>query len=620
MAPEGSIERLKKKLYSRSAPDADRERRPLYPKESGAATDWKQTLTAPVGKALSSAERSRHFRPARILAASVVFFIIATAFGAFFFLGGNNIISSRNLNIGISGPTTIGGGEELTLQVMVTNRNSIGVQLADLVVEYPDGTRTAGNLGKELLRYRESLGDIAPGQSIQKTIHAVLFGQERTQKDIKITVEYRVTDSNAIFYKETTYPITISSSPASLSISAPSEAVSGQSFSTTIEVVSNSVTPLNNVLVHADYPFGFSFTSATPKPTYGDNVWNLGTILPGDKRSIVLTGTLEGQDNEERIFRYQTGIQSDQNDRELKAAFVDVIQTIAVKRPFIGIDLALSGKTADPFVAAPGQLIRGDITWTNNLDVPIVGGEIVVHFSGAALNTGSITSDSGFYRSADTSLVWSRDNADLAEIAPGKTGHFSFEFAPTLLSGNVRNPQIKLEISARGNRVAEGNVPESVDASLSRTVKISSDLALVGTITRLTGPLPPKANQETTYRVQLAVRNTANQIGDARVVASLPAYVRYIGSSGNDAITYSQVGGTVTWQIGNIASGGAGTTATFDISFTPSVSQLNTVPLLVGEQSVSGIDRFTGTPVSATSPSLTTRITGGTSGQEVVQP
>jgi len=620
MVPEGSIERLKKKLYSRGIPQFIRERRPLYSKEDGTATDWKEAVSEPVSKVLDSAQRSRYFRPPLILAVSVVFFFLATAFGAFFFFGGNNIISSSNLNIGISGPTSIGGGEELTLQISVTNRNSIPIELADLIIEYPDGTRTSGDIGKELPRYRETIGNISPGETAQKTVRAVLFGQERSQKDIKVTIEYRVADSNAIFYKDTNYPITISTSPVSVLVSAPTEAVSGQSLSFSVEVISNSATPLENVMVRGEYPFGFSFTSGTPKPTFGDNVWNLGTLTPGSKRTIILTGVLQGQDNEERVFRFQTGIQSEQNERELKAAFVDVAQTIAVKKPFIGIELALSGKTADPYVGVPGQPIRGDITWTNNLDTPIVAGEIVIRFSGAALNANSISSDTGFYRSSDTSLVWSRDLPDLAEIAPGKSGHFSFEFAPAVLSGNIRNPQIKLEISAKGNRVGEGNVPQSVDASLTRTVKVSSDLALTGSLSRLSGPLPPKANQETTYRVTLSVRNSANQIGDARVVAALPAYVKYVGNTGNDAISYSQVGGAVTWQIGNISSGGAVRTATFDISFTPSASQAGSVPLLVGEQSVTGIDRFTGGGVTAISPSLTTRISGGTAGQEVVQP
>ena len=86
-------------------------------------------------------------------------------------------------------------------------------ELADLLVEYPKGTRSSGNLGQELLRSRDSLGDIAPGERVKSSVKAVLFGEENTQKNIVVTVEYRVAGSNAIFYAEKQYQLTLSSSP-----------------------------------------------------------------------------------------------------------------------------------------------------------------------------------------------------------------------------------------------------------------------------------------------------------------------------------------------------------------------------------------------------------------------
>ncbi len=621
MEPEGSIDKLKKKLYSREEPQLTRERRVLYQHDESTPRTWSHTdLSAPVADVISRAERSRYFRPATVLILSVAFFALAVAFGAFFYLRGGNVVSAQNLAIDIAGPTTISGGDELTLQVSVRNANATPIQLADLIVEYPDGTRTSGNIGVELSRDRLSIGDIAPGGSAQKTIHAVLFGQERSEKDIKITVEYRVEGSNAIFYKDVVYPVLLSSSPLSITVKAPTETVSGQALSFTVDVTSNSQTPLQNVLLNATYPFGFTFTSASPRATYGSTVWNLGTLTPGDKKSVTLTGVLQGQDSEERLFRFQAGLQSDTDERSLKAAFTDVSQSVTVKKPFISIDLALNGASSDPYVATPGAMIRGDLTWNNNLTVPITDGQIALSFSGAGLNPGSIISEEGFYRSSDNTILWNRDtSAELVSIAPGQSGHFSFSFSPVVLSGGLRNPQIKLSVSAQGSRLSEQNVPESVEASLTRMVKISSDLSLTSSISMLSGPALPKANTESRYRVTLIAKNSANQVGDARVTAALPSYVAYVGS-GSSAVSYSQVGGMVTWQIDNLAAGSALQQAVFDISFTPSSSQVGSMPTLVGEQSLSGVDRFTGSNVSATASALTTQGAGGSGAAGVVQP
>jgi len=63
---------------------------------------------------------------------------------------------------------------------------------------------------------------------------------------------------------------------------------------------------------------------------------------------------------------------------------------------------------------------------------------------------------------------------------------------------------------------------------------------------------------------------------------------------------------TVQWTVGDLASG-ASSQAAFQISFLPSSSQENSSPPLVGNQNLTGTDRFTQTGVSATAGSLSTQ-------------
>ena len=64
------------------------------------------------------------------------------------------------------------------------------------------------------------------------------------------------------------------------------------------------------------------------------------------------------------------------------------------------------------------------------------------------------------------------------------------------------------------------------------------------------------------------------------------------------------------WKIGDVAAGTGTATpaedAAFQISFTPSVTQSGQEPILVGNQTLTGVDRFTSATVGNTAPDLTT--------------
>jgi hypothetical protein len=91
----------------------------------------------------------------------------------------------------------------------------------------------------------------------------------------------------------------------------------------------------------------------------------------------------------------------------------------------------------------------------------------------------------------------------------------------------------------------------------------------------------------------------------------LPDYVTYTGqvTPSDGSVTYDDSTHTVTWTIGNVAAGtGSATkaqTAAFQVSFTPSDSQVGTSPVLVGNQTLTGTDRFTSTSVGMVAPALT---------------
>jgi len=205
---QSRIEEMKKRLYSRRAKGfGPRKRRRLRGHDAEVGRGWKGGTLPPREYTPLPLKEKKSILPI-LLAASAVFFVAAIGISLILFFSSSNV-SPRNVNIVVQGPATIGGGEEMTLQITIINKNSVAMEAVDLIVEFPKGTRSVADLSVELPRVRESIGIIEPGGRVQKTIRAVLFGQEQSRQDMNITVEYRVEGSNAIFFADQTYQLTL---------------------------------------------------------------------------------------------------------------------------------------------------------------------------------------------------------------------------------------------------------------------------------------------------------------------------------------------------------------------------------------------------------------------------
>ena len=220
---DGSIEKLKRRLYSRTGKNLGIvKRRRLRPLGHDVEGQWKQE---PISEEVKK-KKDKHSILSTLLMFSVVFFIGSAGFAAYFFLGGSTTVSSQNIDIEIKGPISVRGNEELILQIAITNRNAISIQSTELLIEYPEGTRSADDLRAPLPRYRESLGTIASGEGIQKTVRAVLFGEEGSNMEIEVILEYRVEGSNAIFFKEQTYELVLGAAPLEITVDSVKEITS----------------------------------------------------------------------------------------------------------------------------------------------------------------------------------------------------------------------------------------------------------------------------------------------------------------------------------------------------------------------------------------------------------
>ncbi len=633
MPPEdkSKIEELKKTLYSRNAPEIRARKRLQFSKEDIAdiKTDWEHPNEENGIEEEKEISLNNKYKDnsmsflTKILIGSILFFVVAIGMGAYIVLNGVNVISANNIDISVSGPVTIAAGDPISLNIQVNNKNNIKLETVDLDVEFPAGTVDPSDTSKEMKEFRELMNDIAPGGIGQKTVNAVIYGEENTRKEILINVTYNVKGSNAIFKKQKSYDILISSSPISLSISSYKEIVSGQEFTFDVKLSSNSNEAIRNLLLKASFPFGFTVTSPDVILMGNIAIWRIGDIPSKGEKVISFKGKLEGQDDETRIFNFTLGAESVRIANTIGTEYVSAIQEVSIKKPFITASIILDEDTSgSEYLGIFNTPIRTRVSWFNNLPTAIADGEIRLKLSGNAFDKVSVSPEQGLYRSVDNEIVWNRiTTPELASIGPGETGNVYFSFTPRDFSTPSRlitNPSIALTLNISGKRVSESNVPENIVSSSNRSVIISSNISLSSILTRSappwsnTGPVPPQAEKNTTYTVTWTVDNTSSTVQGAEVRSSLPAYVRWTGliSPTNEDIKYSSNDGQIVWKVGNVDTYTSPSSrrkqVSFQISFEPSVADIGKSPILVNESALIAKDQFTNKALSDRTDSLTT--------------
>lgn len=600
----GSLERARASLYSSTV--SSRERPDLSSTDGHTLPhEWKEKNISDIAH-----PGERHVRIAGLFfAGAALFFLVAVVLAGYFFYFGSNSVSTDKVTIDIQGPTTIAGGDTVPLSLTITNRNPTAIENATIEVNFPEGTRSAANVLLPYPRYVENLGTIASGQVVSRSVKAVVFGGSGQTLSLPVSVSYGTVNSNATFEKKAVYALSVSSTPLSVAVDSLAETVSGGPIAFTVTVRSNATVPLNNVVLAATSPFGFSPTSSSQPFT--NSGFFIGTLAPGTTKQITLTGTLAGQDREQRVFRFTVGTSKSAQDQTLAVSYMTQDVTVTIAAPFITTALALNGDTSKNIVIAPGNTQNAVLSYTNTLSTTVTNASVKVTIAGSGVDYNSIRSGNGFYNSADHSIIFSKDtDPSLSSLAPGASGVGTFTFS-TVPAGVV-SPTVTFSISASGTRVGQSNVPEQVVTSAIKTVRVATAIGFTAQTSHAldafgaTGPIPPRADQPTSYVVMWNVQNKGSAIAGGTVSATLPSYVSYTGkTSGTGSFSYDSASRTVTWSAGDLSQGG-NAQGVFQVMFTPSLSQQGGAVQLTSPASFSGYDRFAGAQVTSSASAATT--------------
>jgi len=617
-----NIEKVEESLYSKTIDNIFVKRRHNLQEE--------QKTNAPTSWNVIDEEAESHFQLpySKILLGAFIFFVLALGFTFSKFFLGSNIVSGNNIDILVSGPVSIAGGEELPLDIQIINNNNVNLNSVSLKIEYPAGTKSSVDQSQDYPRYSESLGDINIGKSQKRLVKSVLFGEENSQQIVKITVEYRTTGSNAIFSKEKDFNVLISSSPVNVSVSAPTEINSNQLTDFSIDVSSNSTGIVKNLILKAEYPFGFNLSSSNPKSISSDgSVFAIGDLAPGAKRTIRISGAIAGQDGEQRVIKFTIGIPNNNDNTVVATPLASYVSTISLKKSSIGLDVAINQQSGDNLAIGVGNKNTVDISWKNNLPEQVYDMTIKIQFNSQVLDKNSVDIVSGYYNSADNSIIFDKGSQEgFSTVNPSDQGDLQFSFRSLYPSATLPisfgNSSLKMDISVVGSRAgSNGSQSEELLYSDTKTLKLSSVLRLLSRGFRTigpfenSGPFPPQVDNQTTYTITWTASDSFNNITGAKVSAFLPPNVTWTGytSPDSETITYDKGTGEVDWNLGDMRYGVGNNlparTVSFQVAITPSITQVGQELNLLNEATISGTDVYSGERIGEVKSPVTTTIT-----------
>lgn len=586
---------------------------PAKQEAAPSTTSGAAAYTPPEIAPMAQKKRSKKYR-LYIAAIGLVFFVLAVGLSSLFFMMGSNTISGENIAIDISGPFTVSGGEAVPIQVGVTNQNTVAIESATLIVRYPPGTQSADEEGKGLFIERLPLETIDSGETLNIPLRAVVFGEENEEKVIEAEIEYRIVGSNSTFAKEAEpYRFKIGSSPVVISVDSLHRVSSGQEEDITLTISSNSPNPLRDLIVRAEYPNGFDYSSSDPQPVSGQNVWRIDELASEEETTITITGVVVGRESDEYTMHFSVGVPGDEDPLSLASVFSSASTDFTVEQPFVDVTLAVNNNETGTVAVESGERVGVTIEVTNSTSETIYDGRVELVLSGNALSDYNVETTEGFYDSRNNTVSWDASSMDaLREIPPGEEVRLSVGLTP---DPDIEiTPQLAFDVSVRARRVSEGNATEELVGTAAAVAKVSSVTSVLTEAARDTsiwddrGPLPPVAEEETTYTITMFTQNGTNDIGDTEVTANLPSYVEWLdNTTGAGTITFNETTRTVTWNVGSVEANQS-KLASFQVALLPSISQVGTTPTLLGDQHLRATDRFTGAVVRARNNAVTTRL------------
>ncbi len=521
----------------------------------------------------------------------VILIIILAVVGIGTYLSWQSMSFSKEvLKLEILAPEKTTIGEDVEYVVKMKNNGTIRLESPQLVFTYPDGSIVDNNGSKVKTMTSIDLGgDIYPGEERSFKFNARLLGKEKDTKVAKVSVSFQPKDLKTRSEVSTTFTTILGEIPLDLTLDIPSQAATGKAFTFRVNYASNVTYPLTDLTCYVEMPDDFEFLYSQPKGM--DNTqWDIPVLNDGGAGKIEISGILNGQSMEQKVFKARIGVWQNGNFILLK----EVVRGVQIVAPALYITQKINN--SDNYVASPGDQLHYEVTFRNVGDNAIQNLALITKLQGDQFDLNSIkTMDGGKYQAGDNSIVWDASKIpELNILDVGQVGKVEFwvNVKPqwAMKSLNDKNPILK-------NKVMLGEASQDFLTKINSVISASQKIYSDNTYFENSGPYPLESGQKTTLSVEWKAINTYNDIEQAKMITVLPESVTFIGKTYPEGteITYDPDNSEVVCNIGSLPAGSGvikdAKICAFQISVQPELA--DEAIILLGSAQLSGVDQWT---------------------------
>lgn len=517
----------------------------------------------------------------------------------------SSLFNEENIKLTLSGLSDVSSAEQVTYTFEYNNDNWADLKDASIVFEYPETFRpdAASGLTVSASRAEKSLGEIASHGQGKVVLAGKFYGYRGDRSVLSATLRYTPSSFSSAFEKRIQKEVRVASSPLFFEITAPTELASLQEVQYEIRYGNKGASDFPNLRIKLDYPEGFTFTDADPKPSNGDTIWSLETLAPRAEGKIIVRGQLSGERDQQKVIH--GGIGSLQGNGTFVAYSEHERRTRVVASPF-SIIQTVNSEIREVSVDV-GDEVNYKVKYKNEGNVGIRDAILTVEIDSPYLDFGTIDFDEaqGAYIQSRKVISWkASDMPALARVEPGQSGSVSFSLK-TYNNLKERFPSAREPFFQVVAKIDSPDIPAIV--GVTKVVASSSVLVKINTLvtTELlaayqdsmfgnSGPYPLVVGEETTFTVRYVLSNDFNNVENSRASILLPTGIRYTGkkSPEDERVTFNERSNEFIWDVGTLGSG-TKREIVFQVAAVPNTLVNNGV-VLVSRATFTGRDIFTG--------------------------
>lgn len=533
-----------------------------------------------------------------------------------------SLFSNAKVTVSVTGETNVGSGDPLSYVISYNNDNFMGLKNVTLKLTYPENFQPENNdsfKADSATSGTVAIGDIAPHAGGKITFSGRVYSPKGALMYLKADLAYSPKSYSSQYIASNQLGINVTSSPVIIEVLAPQNVSSGDEVNYAISYKNSGEKDMENIVIRADYPDGFTFSHSDPVSLESNNVWYIGHLSAGQGGQIIATGKLEGGGGQSKKIVANVG--TNQNGNFISYNEENAQTNIAVA-PFI-ITQTVNG-LANLSVNAGDNLVF-KIDYKNNENFGLRNVIITEKIDSPVLDYTTLQMDKGAFDNGNKIITWkASDYPDLANLGAGQGGTIYFTVRVKNIlpinSANDKNfvissvakidsPDVPTPVN--GNKIISGN---GMDIRLNSKLVLDVKGYYYDSDITNSGPIPPKVNQETTYALHFSIINVSNDITGAKVDAVLPTDVIATGQvyPDNAKITYDSRTNSVSWDIGNVSAGtgilNPPLDAAFQVKIKPGANLLGREVGLLDSSVLSATDTFTQQNLTAAGDKKTTNL------------